>query len=232
MFRPESLHEYAGAPRHAQFFVISSGMGVGKTFAIDVIQKIFTQHEGQPRNFSRSVTTRPQRENDLPDQYHYVSSEEFEELIRTDYFLEYSQHAGHYYGTPRNDGSALLEIEVNGFKQIVDSENDVEGIFILPPSVEEHWSRLSQRPSDDTPLPKRFQRLKRFYDYEIPMAYELPYTYVLNDSFASHEQALHRIMSGFEPDQTASREHMFSLIYEANYMLHAIAVAHGFPVID
>jgi guanylate kinase len=115
--------------------------------------------ERDPRlRFSVSHTTRAPRENERAGQdYHFVTPKEFLRLVQEGAFIEHAEYAGNNYGTswkaleePLEQGFDLLvEIEVQGARQVRDRRDDVCFIFLLPPSFEELADRLRNRGTDD-----------------------------------------------------------------------------------
>lgn len=112
---------------------------------------------------SRSVTSRPRRSSDAADAYYFVSRERFEEMIAESAFLEWAQYEGNLYGTPipgvmddPDEGAQqrvkpsdlVLEIELEGAKQIKDSTPESVLIFVLPPTLEVLETRLRARDQD------------------------------------------------------------------------------------
>ena len=103
---------------------------------------------------SVSVTTRPPRPGDVEgESYHFVTDEEFDELIRSQSLCEWAQVYGHRYGTLTErvtetlaaGQDLILEIDYQGFDQIAGHFEDVLSIFIAPPSLEELRRRLERR---------------------------------------------------------------------------------------
>ena len=109
--------------------------------------------------YSVSYTTRPQRfgeENGR--EYHFVSKEQFEQLIAKGEFLEYAEVHGNLYGTSRGESEKMVaagkdlivEVDVQGAIQIMDRlETGHISIFILPPSFEVLKARLTARATED-----------------------------------------------------------------------------------
>lgn len=104
--------------------------------------------------YSISATTRaPRGSEENGKDYFFLSTEEFEQRINTDGFLEWAKVYDRYYGTPRDfveevidDGKAcILEIDVQGALKIRDSFPEAVLIFILPPSLSELYRRLKDR---------------------------------------------------------------------------------------
>lgn len=107
---------------------------------------------------SVSNTTRKPRQGEIDGvHYNFVTTEQFEELIKQDGYLEYAKYCENYYGTPRkqaedmlNQGyDVFLEVEIQGGLQIMKKYPDILSIFILPPSVESLERRLRRRATED-----------------------------------------------------------------------------------
>ncbi len=116
---------------------------------------------------SISSITRDMRVGEVEgEKYHFISREEFEELIREDMLLEYNVFVGNYYGTPKkpvddaleSGRDVILEIDVNGAAQIMKKRPDAVSIFIMPPSLPELKRRLCGRGTDSADvIEKRLQ---------------------------------------------------------------------------
>lgn len=150
-----------GAIRPGKLFVLSGPGGVGKS----TITKALADH---PEFWvSVSATTRTPRsgERDGVD-YFYISAEEFDRRISANEFLEWAEFAGNKYGTPANAVkeklskglNVILEIEIDGARQVRKSSEDAKLIFIAPPSWEELVKRLEGRGTDS--VERRNERLK------------------------------------------------------------------------
>ena len=149
-----------GAIRPGKLFVLSGPGGVGKS----TITKALADHP----DFwvSVSATTRSPRsgERDGID-YFYISDAEFIKRINSNEFLEWAEFAGNKYGTPVNQVreklakgmNVVLEIEIDGARQVRKSSPDAKLIFIAPPSWEELVKRLEGRGTDSDE--RRAQRL-------------------------------------------------------------------------
>jgi guanylate kinase len=130
-------------------FIISAPSGSGKTTLVDALRQYVPNLD-----FSVSYTTRPPRGSEQNGrEYHFVTRDQFEEMIRRDDFLEYADVFGNYYGTARSvledaarrGNDVLLDIDVQGERQVKRKLPDAVSIFVLPPSRAELESRLRKR---------------------------------------------------------------------------------------
>ena len=135
-------------PKKGLLLVVSGPSGAGK----GTICKELVKDENI--KYSISATTRaPRGSEENGKDYFFLSTEEFEQRINTDGFLEWAKVYDRYYGTPRDfveevidDGKAcILEIDVQGALKIRDSFPEAVLIFILPPSLSELYRRLKDR---------------------------------------------------------------------------------------
>jgi guanylate kinase len=140
-------------PKMGSLIVMSGPGGVGKS--------TITQYlKSDPRFWvSVSATTRQPRANEKEGvDYFFVTDNKFDQMIAKNEFLEWAEFAGARYGTPkapvnenRNLGKhVLLEIEIEGARQIRRSDESALLIFIAPPSWEELVSRLANRGTDSS----------------------------------------------------------------------------------
>ena len=137
----------------ARLTVLSGPSGVGKGTVVAAVRRLF------PHVWvSVSCTTRQPRPGEVDGvQYHFVSEAQFDELIATDRLLEHASFAGNRYGTPRlpveqhltAGQPALLEIELQGARQIRQRMPDAQFVFLAPPSMEELKARLSSRGTEE-----------------------------------------------------------------------------------
>lgn len=150
--------------------------------------------------FSVSATTRPPRigERDGID-YHFCSDADFRARIASGALLEWAEVHGHLYGTPRSNLVAaserrhflLLDIDVQGSRQVKSLVPDAVSIFVLPPDGSELASRLVGRGSEDRPRQRR--RLTAARD-EIRAAGEFDYVLV-NDHVDRAVEEVERIIA-------------------------------------
>jgi len=130
--------------------VLVGPAGVGKGSVVKKILEVSREYR-----LSVSATTRDKRPQEVDGvDYHFVSKEDFKGLISSDELLEWAQvHGRHYYGTPASELVAakesgkhlILEIDLQGARQVAEKPIDQLQIFLLPPSWEELERRLRGR---------------------------------------------------------------------------------------
>lgn len=133
-------------------FIVTAASGTGKTTLVSRLSS-----REQDIRVSISHTTRAPREGEQNGvHYHFVSKNEFEEMIAANAFIEHAQVYGNYYGTSlaaveslkKAGFNVILEIDVQGAAQIRQLLPDATSIFILPPSMAELNERLINRGTD------------------------------------------------------------------------------------
>ena len=159
--------------------VLSSPSGAGKTTLVKMLSKIDNYE------ISISHTTRQPRHNEENKKdYHFVNEDEFKRLINNQEFLEYAKVFSNLYGTTRtpvidklNKGkNVLFDIDWQGADQIKNKKLDYKLItfFILPPSKEVLFERLSRRHANDKLMAE--ERMKQF---ERDVLHWINYDYVV-----------------------------------------------------
>jgi guanylate kinase len=130
-----------------------------------------------------SATTRTPRpgERDGVD-YHFLSGEEFERRLEAGEFLEHAEYAGNRYGTLRSeieraDGPLVLEIEVEGARQVRRALPEAKQVFVAPPNEEALRLRLATRGTD---TPEQVERRLETARRELEARGEFEYV-VVND---------------------------------------------------
>jgi guanylate kinase len=137
--------------KRGKLIVLSGPGGVGKSTIVTELKK--RDHFF----FSVSATTRAPRNGEVDGvAYHFVSGDEFQRMINDGVFLEWADFAGSRYGTPRQpvlDALALgkdvlLEIEIEGSRQVKRAMPEAMMVFLQPPSMTELESRITNRGTD------------------------------------------------------------------------------------
>ena len=163
--------------------ILSSPSGAGKTTLVKMLSKL--------DNFEVSIshTTRQPRPNETSNHdYFFVDEKEFNRLIKNEEFLEYAKVFNNFYGTTRTpvidklnkEKNVLFDIDWQGADQIKNKKLDYKLItfFILPPSKEELFDRLSNRDMKDKLIAE--ERMKQF---ERDVLHWINYDYVvINDN--------------------------------------------------
>jgi guanylate kinase len=130
--------------------VITGPSGVGKGTLIRALLERFPQLE-----LSVSATTRPPRPGEVDGQdYYFLTPEEFEKRLQNEQFLEHAEYAGHRYGTLRSElqrakDGLVLEIELQGARQVREALPEALQVFIKPPSLDALRTRLIGRGAED-----------------------------------------------------------------------------------
>ena len=131
-----------------KLYVFSGASGVGKSTVLSQVMQ-----KNPDLRFSVSATTRLPRPGEVEGQsYYFIDHDRFQQMIREDAFVEYDEHMGNFYGTPKFQleeklakGSVLLDIEPVGALNVKAQCPDAVLIFIAPPSPEELERRLRGR---------------------------------------------------------------------------------------
>ena len=173
-----------------KLMILTGPSGVGKG---TLMRSLLQCH---PELYSSvSATTRAPRNGEIDGtNYYFMTRTKFEQLVASGEFLEWAEFAGNYYGTPRkpvlekvNSGkTVLLEIELDGARQVRASFPEAISIFILPPSLGELERRIRSRNQDSQDAIARRLLLAQ---KEIKAADEFDIQ-IVNDDF---ETALHSL---------------------------------------
>jgi guanylate kinase len=140
-------------PRRGLMLVLSSPSGAGKT---SITRAVLAQDPNL--TISVSVTTRAQRPGEIDGtHYHFIDQATFDAMVRDDALLEYARVFGNSYGTPRAPVEAALatgrdvifDIDWQGTQQLHQRvRDDLVGVFVLPPTVDDLEKRLRVRAQD------------------------------------------------------------------------------------
>jgi guanylate kinase len=143
--------------------VLSGPSGVGKGTVVAAVRRLFPDVW-----VSVSVTTRPPRPGETDGiEYHFVDRDSFDLMVKDGELVEHAEFAGNCYGTPRAPLErrlaaglpALLEIELQGARQVRESMPSARFVFLTPPSWEELVRRLTGRGTENPEVIER--RLRR-----------------------------------------------------------------------
>jgi guanylate kinase len=175
-------------------FVVSAPSGTGKT---TLNRRLLA--ENPDVEMSVSYTARPMRAGERTGvDYHFVSREQFQDLIVKGEMLEYAEVFGKLYGTSireikRINGlnkTVLLEIDVQGWEKAKPRLRHAVSVFILPPSVKALWERLEKRGTEAPAV--RFRRLMTAKK-EIEMGHLYDY-FIVNNEVDNAYDELHGII--------------------------------------
>lgn len=134
-------------------YIVAGSSGVGK----GTLLKLFREKNPDIK-LSISATTRKPREGEEDGvSYFFITKEEFKKSIENNEFLEWAEFSGNFYGTKKSfvektlakGHNLILEIEVQGAKQVKEKMPDAISIFIMPPSLEDLEARLRGRKTED-----------------------------------------------------------------------------------
>ncbi len=175
-------------------YIFSAPSGAGKT---SLVKALLAETEGI--EVSVSHTTRAMRpgEQDGVD-YHFISKDEFENLVEADAFLEHAQVFDNFYGTARSSietrlaagADVILEIDWQGARQVRAWKSDAVSVFILPPSRQALEARLRGRGQDNEEIIAR-----RMRDAVSESSHYAEFDYlVINDQFELALQDLQAIV--------------------------------------
>jgi guanylate kinase len=177
--KPEASTE----PSLGRLIVFTGPSGVGKGTLLKALR-----HRYPFLKLSISATTRtPRPGEEHGKDYYFVSRDEFMAMVEREELLEWAEFAGNLYGTPKQGleeqiqagNWVVLEIELEGARQVRSTFPDALQLFVLPPSIDELEQRIRQRGKDaDTAIAKRLQRARE----EIAAASEFD-VQIVNDDF-------------------------------------------------
>ncbi len=163
-------------------FIVAGPSGSGK----DTLFKELFKRKPEIK-FSISSITRPMRVGEVEgEKYNFITREKFLNMLENDELLEYNEYIGNYYGTPKapviaaieNGDDILIEVDVNGAKEICQKLPEAITVFIMPPSYKELKRRLSGRGTETQDLIDK--RMKEALN-EIARATEFDYIVVNDD---------------------------------------------------
>ena len=176
--------------REGIMIILSSPSGAGKTTLI----KLLSKRKGFVTSISH--TTRTPRSNEINGKdYHFVNYVKFEKMIKNKEFLEYAKVFENFYGTTKSNifeelkkgKNVIFDIDWQGTNQIISQKltNRLLTFFILPPSREELFKRLSNRDMKDKLIAE--ERMKQF-DKDILHWKDYDYVIINNDLEVCYNQ--------------------------------------------
>ena len=179
-------------PQNLIVFTGPSGVGKGT-----VLRALLNRHP--ELHLSISATTRSPRAGEVDQQhYYFLTRSQFETMVAQGEFLEWAEFAGNLYGTPRQPlldriaqgERVILEIELEGARQVRKTAPDALQIFIAPPSIEELEVRIRKRGQDtDAAIARRLERAQ----VEIASAHEFD-VQIMNDDFDTAVKMLEDVL--------------------------------------
>jgi guanylate kinase len=187
---PDSVEVDSGSSPPGRLIVFTGPSGVGKGTLLKALRQRYPSLQ-----LSISATTRAPRSGEVQGRdYFFLSREDFLAMVERGEFLEWAEFAGNLYGTPKAPLAnqiatghwVILEIELEGARQVREAFPDALQLFVLPPSLGELEHRIRRRGQDDDDAIKR--RLQRA-QVEIRAASEFDIQ-VVNDNL---EEALQRL---------------------------------------
>jgi guanylate kinase len=179
--------------------VLSGPSGVGKSSVVSRLRSLRPDLV-----FSVSATTRPPRAGEIDGvHYRFVDSAGFEAMIARGQLLEWAEFAGHLYGTPAGPveealaagDDVLLEIELQGARQVRDSAPEAIRVFLAPPSWEVLVERLQGRRTES---PEVIERRLATARVELAAEGEFDHT-VVNASVDEAAEAILALMDQAAP---------------------------------
>jgi len=174
--------------------VVSGFSGAGKG---TIMKALLNKYDNYA--LSISATTRNPREGEVHGrEYFFLSTEQFEEMIKADQFIEYAQYVKNYYGTPRSyveekmaEGKdVILEIEIQGALKVKEKFPETLLVFVVPPTAEDLKNRLVGRGTETKEVIE--ERMKRALEESEEMD---SYDYILvNDTVEKAVEDLHNLI--------------------------------------
>ncbi len=170
--------------------VLSSPSGAGKTTLV----KLLSERKGFVTSVSH--TTRTPRSNEVDGKdYHFINNEKFEEMINNNEFLEFAKVFKNFYGTTKSNifeelnkgNNVIFDIDWQGTNQIISQKfkNKLLTFFILPPSRQELFKRLTNRDMKDKLIAD--ERMKQF-DKDVLHWKDYNYVIINNDLEVCYKQ--------------------------------------------
>jgi guanylate kinase len=192
--------------RRGRLVVVSGPSGAGKSTLIRASLEAVPELA-----YSVSAATRKPREGEVDGRdYIFLSREEFEKWIDEGRFLEWAEYSGNLYGTPEqkveenleSGRSVILEIELQGAREVREKRPDAVMVFVRAPSLEETRKRLEGRATeDDKALETRMMTALK----EVEARSEFDYEVVNAEREQAREDIINTMRNIVEGDKDAER---------------------------
>ncbi len=181
-------------PTRPLLIVLSSPSGVGKDAVLSRMREL-----NYPLGYITTVTTRSQRASERDNiDYHFISTEKFQEMIEHNELLEWANVYGNWYGVPKKSvkqaldkgQDVIVKVDIQGAATIKKILPQAVFIFLMPPSIEELITRLKQRHTESS-----FDLALRIKTAEEEIKQIPLFDYVVINKQAELDQAVHEIKS-------------------------------------
>jgi len=203
----------------ANLIIIAAPSGCGKTSLVKALLESYDK-----LCVSISHTTRKARIGEIDgENYHFISTENFKEMIGNNDFIEHAVVFGNMYGTSRknikekleNNIDIILEIDWQGARQVRQNMPDSISIFILPPSINTLRERLTNRGQDDEDTIS-----KRMANSQTEMSHYSEFGYlIINDQFDSALDDLKSIIDDYRKNTKNSELSLENQLLRHKYIL-------------
>lgn len=184
-----------------QMIIVAAPSGAGKSSFVERISR-----EDQRLVDIITYTTRSMRRGESQgNPYHYVSADEFEKLVRQDFFVEYANVHTNRYGTPwdqirsawEKGKCVIMDVDVQGADTFKAKFPESKSVFIIPPSIDELRRRVIKR---DGKVPDDLEIRMKNAEKEMARAQEFDYQ-IVNDDFESSYRNFKKIVDDLLNDR-------------------------------
>ena len=181
--------------RKGILIVVSGFSGAGKG---TIMKRLLNEHKEQYALSVSATTRNPRPGEEHGREYFFVSTQQFENMIKQDELIEYAKYVNNYYGTPKeyvenqlsNGKDVILEIEIQGALKVKEKFPDTLLLFVTPPSAGILKERLLGRGTEDEATIQ--SRLERAYEESLGIE-EYDY-FVVNDDLEQCVAEVHGII--------------------------------------